>query len=150
MFYVFAFLLPLAVLLLAGGLLVWHVRSWRDVQQEESAGEELEFGRRQFQRRVQTSGLLALLALGLCLGQLIDGHQRPTLYVLFWMAMLLLLGWIVLLALGDLVVGRQHVSRLMHQRRIAEAQLAAELDRIRGQLKQDTDQGGPRPDQANP
>ena len=86
--------------------------------------------------------MLGLLAVGLCAGQLIDRGRFPTLFVLFWLGMLLLLGWMVLLALGDLVVGRQHVARLTHERRIAEAQLNAELDRFRERLSQEKDRNG--------
>jgi hypothetical protein len=130
MFYFSAFLFPLMIMLLAAGLLFWHVRSWRSEQQEH--GAELDFARRKFRRRVQTTGMLALLAVGLCLGQLIPRNERPTLFVVFRFAMLLILAWMVLLALGDLTVSRQHLAHLNRERRIAEAQLKAELERLRG------------------
>jgi peptidoglycan/LPS O-acetylase OafA/YrhL len=142
MFYVYVYILPLVVLMLAGGLLYWQTRAWRRVQQEENAGEDLEYARRQFGRRVQTSAMMALLAVGLCLGQLIARDQHPTLFVLFWLGMLLLLAWMVLMALGDLVLGRQRLARLARERRIAEAQLTAELDRLRDKLKQEGDHNG--------
>lgn len=142
MFYAYAYLLPLLVLAIAGGLWHWNARWWQVVQQEGSAGANLDFNRRQFRRRGQTSGMLALLALGLCVGQLIDRGRFPTLFVIFWLGMLLLLGWMVLLALGDLVLGRQHVARLTRERRIAEAQLSAELDRLRERLRQERDHNG--------
>jgi hypothetical protein len=73
---------------------------------------------------------------------LIDRWRFPTLFVLFWLGLLILLAWMVLLALGDLVIGRQHVARLKHERRIAEAQLNAELDRLREKLGQEKDANG--------
>jgi hypothetical protein len=133
MFYVSVIIFPLTVALLAAGLLLWHVLSWRHLQREEE-GAELDFGRRQFRRRVQTSSMLGVLAIGLCVGQLIPRQQTPTLFVLFWLGLLLLLAWIVLLALGDLIVGRQHIARLSRERRVAEAQLRAELQRLREKL----------------
>ena len=90
----------------------------------------------------ETSAMLGLIAVGLCAGQLIDRGRFPTLFVLFWLGMLLVLGWMVILALGDLVLGRQRVARLTHERRIAEAQLNAELDRLRERLGQEQDHNG--------
>src|SRR5262249_32807751 len=130
MFYVYAILIPLALLALACSLVMGHVRAWRVVQREEPDEADLAYSYRQFRRRVQTSALLGLLAIGLCVGQLIPAQRHPTFYMLFWFGMLLLLAWMVLLALGDLVLGRQHVAKLKLERRIAEAQLNAELDRI--------------------
>ena len=135
MSYFYAYILPLTVLVMAAGLAYWQLLSWRRVQREESREDELEFGRRQLSCRLQTSLMLGLLAIGLCVGQLIDRNQSPTVFVLFWLGMLLLLAWMVLLALGDLVLGRQHVARLSRERRIAEAQLNAELERIREKLQ---------------
>ncbi len=89
--------------------------------------------------------MLALLAIGLCVGQLIPHSRHPTFFVFFWMGMLLLLAWMVLLAVGDLVLGRQRVARLKLQRQIAEAQLNAELDRVRGKLQQEKDHNGHEP-----
>jgi hypothetical protein len=81
--------------------------------------------------------MLGVLAIGLCVGQLIPAARFPTLFVLFWLGMLLLLGWMVLLALGDFVLSRQRAAQLKLQARIAEAQLNAELQRIRSKLEQD-------------
>jgi hypothetical protein len=129
MFVVNAILFPLAIALLAVGLFVWHLRSWRGEQQEQ--GQEREFAYRRFRRRMQTTSMLAALGIGLCLGQLIPREEHPTLFVIFWFGMLLLLAWMVLLALGDLIIGRQQLARLARERRIAEAQLNAELERLR-------------------
>jgi hypothetical protein len=137
MFYVSTIVVPIALLALACWLVIGHLRAWRRAQQDEAESEELEFSRRQLRRRVQTSALLGLLAIGLCVGQLIPADRHPTLFVCFWFGMLLLLAWMVMLALGDLVLGRQYVARLKLQRQIAEAQLNAELERVRGKLQQD-------------
>lgn len=128
--FAWVYLVPLAIFAVAAGLLFWQRSAWRSQQQDCDEGD-LEFARGQYRRRTQTSAILAVLALGMCLGQLIPRREQPTLFVLFWAGMLLLLGWMVLLALGDLVIGRQHVARLVRERRMAEAQLHAELDRLR-------------------
>jgi peptidoglycan/LPS O-acetylase OafA/YrhL len=126
---------PTLLLALAVGLIGWNVRSWRAARREEASdAEELEFSRRQFRRRLQVSGMLAGLAVAMVLGQFIPHLKRPTLYVLFWFGVLLVLGWIVLLAMGDLVVGRRRLAKFHEQRKIEEARLNAELERIRSQF----------------
>lgn len=130
MFYVSAMLFPLAIILLAIGLFIGNVRTWR-IDRDREQGDERDFAQRRFRRRLQTTGMLIVLAIGLCLGQLIPWREHPSLFVLFWFIMLLILGWMVLLALGDLMVGRQHLARLTRERRIAEAQLNAELQRLK-------------------
>lgn len=141
MFYIYAFLAPAVVLLLAAGLVVSHLRAWRAAQRENL---DVEFSRGQFRRRMQTSVMLAVLAVGLCVGQLIRSESHPTFFVLFWLGMVLLIAWMVLLALGDLILGRHYVARLQRERRVAEAQLQAELDRIRNRLAQENENQGPQ------
>lgn len=143
---VWVYLLPSAVFAVAAGLLFWQRNTWRS-QQQGCLEADLEFARGQFRRRTQTSAILAVLALGMCLGQLIPRREQPTLFVLFWVGMLLLLAWMVLLALGDLVIGRQHVARLVQERRTAESQLQAELDRLRAQRDQEA---AAKPDTPHP
>src|SRR5688572_9174604 len=91
MFYINTILIPLALLAVATLLLLGHWRTWRDAKQDEAEPEELDFSQRQFRRRVQTSAMLGLLAVGLSVGQLIPPSRHPTFFVFFWMGMLLLL-----------------------------------------------------------
>ena len=132
------YLFPLSLLLLSGGLIYWNLRSWRRLEREGGDAEELDHGRRQFRRRVQASIMLGLLAVALCLGQLIPARQYPSLYVFFWIGVVLLLMWMVLLAIGDMVVNRQRLARFQRQRRIEEARLQAELKQLRGELSPHT------------
>ena len=56
-------LLTSALLLLAAlGLMYWHVLSWRRAELADLAAGELDFYRRQFRRRIQTSAMLGILA----------------------------------------------------------------------------------------
>jgi hypothetical protein len=135
-------LFPSLLLALAMALIAWNVRSWHRAQHEEAGdAEELDFSRRQFRRRVQVSGMLAVLAVGLMIGQLIPHLRQPTLFVLFWFGMLLLVGWIVILALGDMLVNRRRLAKFQRQRHAEEARLAAELERIRGQFPDRNESG---------
>jgi hypothetical protein len=80
---------------------------------------------------VQASGLLGLVGVALCVGQLIPAARYPTLMAAFWLGVLLLVFWAVLLALGDMAVNRQRLRNFQHKRRIEEARLNAELQRLR-------------------
>ena len=97
--FVWTYLVPSAVFAVAAGLLYWQRSAWQ-MQQARFADTDLEFARGQFRRRTQTSAILGLLALGMCLGQLIPRTERPTLFVLFWVGLLLLLAWMVLRGAG--------------------------------------------------
>src|SRR5687768_915804 len=123
-------LFPAALLVLAIGLVTWNIRTWRMAVRRERDADELSFARRQFRRRVQASGMLVVLALAMMLGQAIPPRERPTLYVMFWFGVLAVLAWVVLLALGDMVINRQRLARILRDRKIEEARLNAELDRI--------------------
>lgn len=125
-----AYIIPLAIVLAAGGLIWWNVESWRRDRQSGDAAE-VSFARRQFRRRVQASGLLGLVGAALCVGQLIPAAEYPMLMACFWLGVVLLVFWAVLLALGDMAVNRQRLKSFQHHRRIEEAKLNAELQRLR-------------------
>ena len=128
------YLFPLLLLVLSAVLIYWNVRSWRIVQREQGEAADVAFHRRQFRRRIQASGMLALLAVALCVGQLIPHERRPSLYIFFWFGVFLLVMWTMLLAIGDMVVNRQRLTRFQRERRIEEARLNAELAQIRQRL----------------
>ncbi|MBN2584051.1 MAG: hypothetical protein JXL80_13380 [Planctomycetes bacterium] len=117
------------LLLAAVGLMVSHLRAWRRAQEEPLEPEEFDFRRRQFRRRIQTSAMLGLLAVGLFVGQLIPGP--PMLVVLFWGVVLLVLGWMGLLALADIWATKHHFDRMRQSYLVEEAKLHAELRRVR-------------------
>jgi hypothetical protein len=102
------------------GLMVWHVRSLRQCESEALQPADRNFRRRQFRRRMQASAMLGLLGLALMAAPLISHRERPLGFLIYWMAVLAWLGWIVLLALGDAWSSQQHIRR----------QSRVELDRI--------------------
>ena len=59
------------MLLAATALMVSHVRAWRRYRSQELADEELEYRRRQFRRRMQTSAMLGILAIAIVVGELV-------------------------------------------------------------------------------
>jgi len=138
-----AFLVSFFLLLSAVGLMLLHRRTWRLARREESDAGELDYRRRQFRRRMQTSGMLGLVAVALCVGQLIGG---PPLWMIgFWAGVLLLLCWIGLLALVDVWATKIHFGRMKQAYLVERAKLQAEVHRleaIRGKGKaRDKDHG---------
>jgi len=121
--FVSAFLLVCAI-----ALIFSHIRAWRRVREQDCPPKELDYHRRQFRRRMQTSVMLGLLAVALFVGQLLTGP--PLFMVLFWAALLLLIVWMGLLAAADIMATRQHFGRLRHEHLLEQAKLQAELRRI--------------------
>jgi len=123
-------ILSLAMLAAAIGLMIWHVRSWRTMRSQSLEENEATFHWRQFRRRMQTSAMLGILAVGLLGGQLLP--PSPVLQACYWGGMLLLTIWLGVLALADLAATRHHFRRLRHEYIVEEAKLQAELRRLHG------------------
>ena len=126
----------LATLLLAGALVAlslvllvihWRAHQWAATAELEVA--ERNFLGRQFRRRMQVNAMLGILGIALAIGQLVTG---PTLVGIYWIAVLGLIAWIVLLALGDYFASQAHYLRISHQLEAERAILKAELARAQG------------------
>lgn len=123
---------PLVGLVLVGiglALMRWHFVAWREQRTDPSLTEPERglYGRR-YRRRMQTSGLLAVLGVLLGLGDVVVAQQiSPLLFVAWILAMLLLVCWIILLALGDMastaVHSRQQLARVRQEQRALELRL---------------------------
>jgi hypothetical protein len=123
--------ISLLLLLGSGVLMVSHVRAWRAARSADLDGEERTFRRRQFQRRIQTSAMLAVLAVALLAGEMITGWvESYWLKLVYWGAMLLLVGWLALLAVADIVATHYHFSRLRQSYLLEQTRLKAELRRL--------------------
>jgi UDP-N-acetylmuramyl pentapeptide phosphotransferase/UDP-N-acetylglucosamine-1-phosphate transferase len=119
------------LLLATAGLMVSHVRSWRAFQQEESDVEELDYRRRQFRRRMQTSAMLGILGVAILVGYILTlWLSSPAFTVVFWIAIILVLFWTCLLALVDMWATKHHFSRLRDHCLVEQAKLRAEINRI--------------------
>ena len=116
------------LLLAAVGLMIWHVRAWRDARQQNLDDGELDFRRRQFRRRIQTSAMLGVLAVALFIGQFITGPD--TLLFIYWGVTLLLVAWLALLAVVDALATKLHFARLREKYLVEQAKLQAEIRRI--------------------
>jgi len=118
----------------SGGLMGWHRRVWKRLQEEESDQEEREFHRRQYRRRMQTSAMLGVLGVAIFVGQLliVGIDSRPVL-VIYWSGVLLLVLWLVLLALADITATSFYYSREKNQFIVDHAKLQGELRRARAE-----------------
>ena len=121
-----------------------HARAWRR-QQADPALDELDRDhyRTRYRRRLQTSGLIALLGLLIPLGDApFFWRQGVRISTAFWCAILLLTVWIVLLAIGDIAATRAHaraaLSRIRQKQRQLESQ-AAQLKRHRSNGQRQTE-----------
>ena len=112
-----------------------HVLSWRR-QQHDPALEDVDrkhyYAR--YRRRMQMSGLLVGLGILIALGDaLIPWQNAPLLFGFYWGAVLLLLLWLIIVAVGDIVATGAHsrvsLARIRHKQRELEDQLARMKDR---------------------
>jgi hypothetical protein len=124
-------LISVLLLLAALGLMYWHVLSWRRAQLADLAAGELDFYRRQFRRRIQTSAMLGILAVlifaGVVLAKWIDSQLF---FIIYWAAALLLVIWVALLAGADIWATQFHFGQLRQKCLIEQAKLHAEIRRV--------------------
>ena len=133
--------LVFGVCLAVGGIaaLIWHARTWHARRADESlSSEERRYYRRQFLRRVQTSGLIVVIGVLFPVG---DGiipkdtwKDHPGWFAIYWMIVLGLALWVMALGLTDLLSTRIHSRDTLGKlRRLREQQ--RELEREIAQIK---------------
>ncbi len=115
-----------------GGFMIrGHLRSWAAHQAEGlSDPADLLHYHNQFRRRMQTSALIAVIGILVFVGDLISKQLGLRWFGLYWIGVLLLVGYLVLLAVLDGLATASHtraaLARLRAQRRQLERH-AAEL-----------------------
>ncbi len=122
--------LPSFLLLCAAVLMLMHARTWRSQQRQEMEPDEEEYHRRQFRRRMQSSAMLGLVAVGIFVGQLIADVARPAIAIAFWGLVGLVVVWLAVLAMADIVATRYFYGRLRQENLVEQAKLKAQLRRI--------------------
>ena len=120
-----------AVLIGLGLLLMRsHRKAWRGQQNDASLDEdERTYYQRRYRRRMQTSGLIALLGLLLPVGAaLMVWKADVVLTTCYWIGVLLLTAWVAVMGVGDLVATGAHtraaLNRLRAQQQTLEKQIA--------------------------
>lgn len=124
------FLFSAGLILTSLLLMAWHAKSWREADHGGLSERDAEFFRRQYRRRLQTSGMLGMI------GVLILGHQwipDNTTLALYWTGVLGLLVWTVLLAAGDFAASRLHYGRQMVDQQTEHLLLQREIEKFRNE-----------------
>jgi hypothetical protein len=120
----------LFLLLCAAALMVMHARTWQSLQEKEMEAAERDYHRRQFRRRMQSSAMLGLLAVGIFVGQLASAVAQPTIVIIFWAGIGFLVVWVGALAVADIVATKHYYGRLRQGFLIEQAKLQAQLRRV--------------------
>lgn len=119
------------ILIVVGVVLMWaHAKAWR-LQKNDP---QLDFDDRshfyaRYRRRIQTSGMIALLGLLIPLGDaLLHPKVAPLWATLYWIVVLLLVGWVIVMGLGDwtstLAHSRASLARIRQKQRELEQQVS--------------------------
>jgi hypothetical protein len=127
------------VSLFGGGLMWWHHEAWARHQRDTTLepGERLFFSG-QYRRRMQASTMLLILGILLNASNefLIPWQNFPLLFFVYICAMLGLVAWMVMLALGDFFA-----TRSIHQAALARLrEHQRQLEHTVGQMKNFKDQ----------
>ena len=109
-------------------LLACHVKAWREADHGGLSERDYEFFRRQYLRRMQSSGMLGII------GLLILGHlwvRDNSMLALYWTGVLGLLVWTVLLAASDFAASRLHYSSQVADQQTEHLLLKREIEKFR-------------------
>lgn len=122
----------LLLLGLSGLLIDAHRRTWRAVQAGDKLEErDLRAARAQYLRRLRASGTIGVLGALLIVHPLVP--QKPLWFTLYVLLLVLLCGWMFLLALVDGFAASLRVRRARRERESLEAKLNRELRDARQQ-----------------
>jgi hypothetical protein len=121
-------IVPCLVLAVAAVLLGWELRGWRAARREALPAEERDHRRRRFRRRMQANGMLAIVAVLMAAGSVVSWERYPSTYVSIWVAVFVLVVWLILLALADAAVS-------LHRGRRAQQHLLAEQARLEAEVR---------------
>lgn len=121
-------------------LLAWHVKSWREADHGGLAERDYQFHRRQYRRRMQSSGMLGII------GLLILGHlwvADNAMLAVYWAGVLGLVVWTVLLAVADLAASRLHYGPQVAEQRTEHLLLKREIEKFRRESSSDPSKDQP-------
>jgi Na+/H+ antiporter NhaD/arsenite permease-like protein len=108
-----------------------HVRTWRAARAEESREpHEINYRRRQFYRRMQTSGILGLLGIAILAGHFIQPPLALAVVAGYWATVLLMVAWMLVLACFDAISTQMYFNRIQRRNESEQALLEARLRRI--------------------
>lgn len=114
-------------------MVTWHVwRRRRFLNDLDVSPTELKFLEQQYRRRMQTSALTITLGalISMC-DYLPQFRTSPGFAAAYVMGLLLLSMWLVLLALGDAVASRVHMSQTLRKNRQTRQALQEAINELR-------------------
>jgi hypothetical protein len=121
-----------AAIIIAGVLVMRsHYYTWQRQKADPDIDErERQHLHRRYRRRLQATGLLVLIGILIPVGDIeVLFANRPLLFALHWLAVIALVMWVGLLAVGDLASTRAHsrvsLHRLEQKQRELEREVAA-------------------------
>jgi hypothetical protein len=118
------------LLLAAAGLFFWNLRQWRKVRPESISKDEHDYRRRQFRRRLQSSAMLGAAGVAIFVPELLPQKITENPYfLLYWVAVMLMVLWVVLLAAVDIWATKFYYDRLRNAYFHEKLKLEAELRR---------------------
>jgi hypothetical protein len=117
--------------LLAVGLLFlrWHVQEWRQEKNDPSLDpHDRDHYHARYRRRMQTSGMIVFLGILIPLGDWLLERGFVVASTVLWFFVFGLIGWIILMAFGDMLSTRTHshaaLSKVRQKQRELERQVA--------------------------
>lgn len=121
-------------LFIAGCVLIWsHIRTWRGHQADESLDRsDIQHFRSRYRRRLQVSGVLALIGLLVAIGDALIPWQKGLLawFAIYWLVVLLLAVVVIIMGLRDMRATQTHakpeMARIQYHQRELERQLLEE------------------------
>jgi uncharacterized Tic20 family protein len=121
-----------SLVLLGAGMMIGHVRTWKNQRQDESLlDSDRRYLRNRYLRRMQTSAVVAIVGCLIGIGDAFIWQLGPAIATFYWMFVIMLVFWIALLAIGDLTSVRTHSQTAMSQLESTRKELEAELARHR-------------------
>ncbi len=113
-----------------------HLRVWREQSVDPELHEDdRHFLLRQFRRRMQASGLLAIIGMMIPLGDVVRVFaDSPGIFAAYWIIVLLLVMWMCMLAMGDMASTKAHTTVALNRIRAEQRQLEQEAAALKAKL----------------
>ena len=95
-------------------MMAWHRKSWT-LQQDDPGFNQWDLKRlkSRYRRRMQTSGMIAVMGVMLGVGDVLIWQQGPVVATVYWIGVIALGGWLLLLGLLPEVIGLLPPTRML-------------------------------------
>ena len=135
----------LAIVVLAAGLMVWHLQAWQNAKLAGLDPQERAFRFRQFRRRMQISVMVGLIGIGSAVGQwlmikpyrLLAIDYGPMTILFVWLVIVVLAAWVIALALVDVWATRVYFGRIRHELFLKQTTLKTKLQQMQSKSSED-------------